>query len=108
MKRLFLSAPTTCALLLGAGLLLRANAALRTEASPSGDPTVRVLKEGPRAAPMDVTPHLGRGRQAAAGKATPGEWREQKSSHRGNGKSPRARRARARKRSPERVAVERR
>src|SRR5207244_4238289 len=61
MKRLFLSAPTTCALLLGAGLLLRANAALRTEASPSGDPSVRVLKEGPKASPMDVTPHLGRG-----------------------------------------------
>src|SRR5882762_10482953 len=106
MTRLFLSAPTTCALLLGAGLLLRANAALRTEAPPSGNPSVRVLKDGPKAAPMDVTPHLGRSRQASPGKGSQGEWREQKSSHRGNGKSPRARKARARKRAPERVVVE--
>jgi len=63
MGRMFLSGQTTCALLLGAGLLLRAQAALRP-AEPSGAektrpaemmgqrlrPTDALAQEGPRSA----------------------------------------------------------
>jgi hypothetical protein len=57
MRRFFLSGQTTCALLLGAGLLLRAQAALtRTEAIP------QARLEAPRPRPAELfgerAPHL--------------------------------------------------
>src|SRR5688572_25039363 len=108
MKRLFLSAPMTCALLLGAGLLLRAQAALRSE--PSRFAQVRVLKEEP-GMPVDDSPaasHVGRTRHAPARSGSSDELREQRSSHRGKVKRTRGRKAKARKRAPARVVEGRR
>jgi hypothetical protein len=56
MGRLFLSAQTTCALLLGAGLLLRAQAYLRAQEEDAPPPTARmrpaqILSEGREASP---------------------------------------------------------
>jgi len=48
MHRFFLSGPTTCAMLLGAGLLLRAQAALR---APEGSPAAI---ESPRTRPSQL------------------------------------------------------
>lgn len=109
MKRLFLSAPTTCALLLGAGLLLRAQAALRADPT-SGDARAQTVKEEPTA-PSDVlqgpaAAHVDKGRQGAARKGTFTELREQRSSHRGKTKAPRARNQRTRKRAAARLADE--
>ena len=102
VKRLFLSAPTTCALLLGTGLLLRAQVALRSEPD-HGDARVKSFHAGPRAAAAesDEAPdaaEVGKGKQALGRRATEGEWREQRRSHRGNAEAPRPRAARRPKR----------
>jgi hypothetical protein len=56
MKLFFLSGQTTCALLLGAGLLLRAQAALRTESETAATPAAI---EAPRARPVEsASPRL--------------------------------------------------
>lgn len=52
MGRLFLSGQTTCALLLGAGLLLRAQAALRQEPEPA--PAAQQAVETPRTRPSEL------------------------------------------------------
>ncbi|MGZ6142770.1 MAG: hypothetical protein ACXWLM_05500 [Myxococcales bacterium] len=49
MRRLFLSGQMTCAMLLGAGLLLRAQAALHSE------PEVTQAAESPRTRPSEMT-----------------------------------------------------
>jgi hypothetical protein len=55
MGRLFLSGQTTCALLLGAGLLLRAQAALRPAEAPAVDGRTRPAEMmGQRARPADA------------------------------------------------------
>jgi hypothetical protein len=52
MGRLFLSGQTTCALLLGAGLLLRAQAALRQDPEPA--PAAQQSVETPRTRPSEM------------------------------------------------------
>ncbi len=52
MGRLFLSGQTTCALLLGAGLLLRAQAALRQDPEPA--PAAQQAVETPRTRPSEM------------------------------------------------------
>ena len=54
MRRLFLSGQMTCAMLLGAGLLLRAQAALRSEPEPVA------AAESPRTRPSEMTGERGR------------------------------------------------
>jgi len=49
MRRFFLSGQTTCAMLLGAGLLMRAQAALRSETE-----TAPVAVESPRTRPAEM------------------------------------------------------
>jgi hypothetical protein len=87
MRRLFLSAPATCALLLGSGMLLRAQAALRSES------------EDPRPAPMDLAPLPEQPKQKLVSQGTHEGPREQKFSQQGNSKDLRTRRTRARRRA---------
>ena len=93
MKRLFLSAPTTCALLLGSGLLLRAQAMLRSE-PPRAEAQVKVIEKGARNEPLEqeqpVAAQVGKGKQAAVRHGMDGVWREQKRSQSGNANAARA------------------
>jgi hypothetical protein len=103
VKRLFLTAPTTCALLLGAGLLMRAQAALKSGLRGS-EARVSVLRHSAaRPAPSEAEEGgnalpVGEGRRALARRATDGERREQPRSHRGNAGTQRARAAGRQKR----------
>src|SRR4051794_846542 len=56
MGRFFLSGQTTCALLLGAGLLLRAHSALRPEEPPQRAPRARPAEMFPERAPVEAAP----------------------------------------------------
>jgi hypothetical protein len=67
MGRLFLSGQTTCALLLGAGLLLRAQAALQKEPEPAAQQAVETPGEKP---PAMLEQHALRARMARPGVST--------------------------------------
>src|SRR5258708_7750957 len=95
MTRLFLTAPTTCALLLGGGLLLRAQAVLRTEAPrPVVHSSVdKAVRNEPADDEQPVAAQLGRSKQATLRRGTDGVWREQPRSHSGNASAARGRQA---------------
>jgi hypothetical protein len=94
VKRLFLSAPTTCALLLGAGLLLRAQAMLRAEPPPD----TRVVQKAGKTVPLEVgqadAPEKARARQAAGRRAIRGDSGVERRSQARNAKGQRTRRTR--------------
>jgi hypothetical protein len=108
MKRLFLSAPTTCALLLGAGLLLRVHAALRLDAPAQDVAGARAAREWPWPLDFVQRPAGARGRQGPVRKATAGVHREQSISQPGKAATARQRRAAARGRARARMAEARR
>ncbi len=93
VKRLFLSAPTTCALLLGAGLLLRAQAMLRAEPPPD----TRLVQKSGKTVPLEVgqadAPEKARGKQAAGRRAIRGDSSVERRSHARNAKGQRTRRS---------------
>ena len=92
MSRLFLSGQMTCAMLLGAGLLLRAQAALRPE------PTAQTAVEEPRTRPSELMGERARTAPRLVHNEAPSAPRVvHKSSHTRKGFAHHARRPRVRK-----------
>ena len=92
MRRLFLSGQMTCAMLLGAGLLLRAQAALRTE------PEMTQAAGSPRTRPSEMTGERARVAPRVVRTEPPATPRAvQKNSHKRKGFTHRQPRPRVRK-----------
>jgi hypothetical protein len=95
--RLFLSTPTTCALLLGGGLILRAQAALREPARPQAAQVVLRSSARPEGTVGSAQP-AGDGERALARRSFESDLREQRRSQLGKSSAPHARRGRRAKR----------
>ena len=95
MSRLFLSGQMTCAMLLGAGLLLRAQAALR---EPPQSTTTQVAVESPRTRPSELMGERARSAPRIVRSEAPEAPRGvHKNSHTRKGFAHHARRPRVRK-----------